>query len=193
LARSIGFVPLWSDRTGRARCHRFRKLGDLEAARTISSSQRSVIDTVTLEPDLTRLCNYVVVVGNDPKGVPVVASRLNDDPDSPTSTVRLGTAADPVRIPRFEEDPNISDQDAADQLADRIMDRGSSVYQRVTVRTLPVLDWEIGDTATLDIATDTGYQVATGKHRWERLSMGLGVDATVEWVFNKLVPWSKVS
>jgi hypothetical protein len=193
LARSIGFVPLWTDRTGRVRSHRFRKLGDLEPARVISSGQRSVLDTVTLDPDLTRLCNYVVVVGNDPKGNPVVATRLNDDPESPTSTVRLGTVADPIRIPRFEEDPNISDQDAADQLADRIMERGSSVYQRVTVKTLPVLDWEIGDVATLDIETDTGYEVASGKHRWERLTMGLGVDATVEWTFNKLVRWGKVS
>jgi hypothetical protein len=193
LARSIGFVPLWIDRVGRARSHRFRKLSTVEPARVISSGQANVIDSVRIEPDMARLCNHVVVVGNDPKGNPVIAERLNNDPDSPTSTVSLGTAADPVRISRFEEDPNIDDQDAADQLADRIMDQSTSVFQRVNVTTLPVLDWEIGDTASLDIETDNGDEVASGLHRWERLSMGLGVDATVNWTFLKLVRWSQVA
>jgi hypothetical protein len=193
LARSIGFVPAWVDRVGRVRSQRFKKLGDATVARTVSSANGDVLDTVRLEPDLTRLCNHVVVVGNDPKGTPVVATRLNDDPGSETSTVSLGTKDDPVRITRFIEDPNIDDQDAADALADRIMEQGSSVYQRVTVKTMPVLDWSIGDVATLDIVTDTGLPVASGRHRWERMTMGLGVDAPCTWTYLKLVHWAQVT
>jgi hypothetical protein len=187
LVRSIGFVPLWTDRTGRVRSHRFRKLGDVEPARLISSSNRMVLNTIRLDPDMTRLCNHVVVVGNDPKGAPIVAERLNNDPDSETSTVRLG-----VTVQKFIEDPNITDQDAADQLADRTMEQGSSVMQRMTVTTMPILDWEIGDSALMDIETDNGLIVAKGRWRWERLQMGLGINATVTWVFSKLIPWSRV-
>lgn len=193
LARSIGFVPLWVDNTGRVRSHKFKKLGNTEPARVISSSNGMVLETVRLEPDLNRLCNHVVVVGNDPKGTPVVAERLNNDPGSPTSTVSLGTKDEPVTITRFIEDPNLDDQDAVDALADRVMEQGTSVYQRYFIKTMPVLDWSIGDVVTLDISTDTGLEVASGRHRWERLSMGLGVDATVDWTFLKLVPFAQVS
>lgn len=188
LARSIGFVPLWPDRTGRVRSHRFRKLGSVQPARLISHTNGMVIDTVTLDPDMTRFCNHVVVVGNDPKGNPVVAERLNNDRNSPTSTTTLG-----FRKSRFEEDPNIDDQDAADQLADRLIEQGSSVYQRMTVRTLPVLDWEIGEVTQVDIATDAGDPVASGRWRWDRLTMGLGVDATCEWRLSKLVSFGTVT
>jgi hypothetical protein len=193
LARSIGFVPAWVDRVGRVRSQRFKKLGDTTPARTISSANGDVLDTVRLEPDLTRLCNHVVVVGNDPKGTPVIAERLNDDPGSPTSTVSLGTTADPVKITKFVEDPNLTDQDAVDALADRLMEQGTSVYVRMSVRSMPVVNWQLGDVVAVDIATDHGDPVASGKWRWERMSMGLGVDAVCDWSMSKLIPYAKVT
>jgi hypothetical protein len=188
LARMAGFVPLWTDRVGRVRSHKFRKLGSVEPARLISHTNRMVVDQVRIEPDMNRFCNHVVVVGNDPKGNPVVAERLNNDVNSETSTVTLGFTRS-----LFEEDPNIDDQDAADALADRLIEQGSSVYQRMSVRTMPVLDWEPGDINQIDIETDHGEPVASGRWRWDRLEMGLGADATVQWTMSKLVSFGTVT
>lgn len=188
LADRIGFLPLFPDRQGVIRSRRFRRLGSVEPARIISSAAGDVVETVTIEPDLTRLCNHVVVVGNDPKGDAVEAERLNDDPSSPTSTVALG-----VTHFRLEELTEETGQDAVDQMADRIMDQGSSVFLRTSVTTLPTVDWNLHDVVRLDIATDAGDVVAVGAHRWDAMGMTLGVDAAPTWTFNKLVNWRKVT
>jgi hypothetical protein len=193
LATMVGFVPMWVDRTGRIRTHRFRKLATIEPARTLSSSAGMILDQVIRQPDLSRLCNQVVVVGNDPKGNPVKRKLINNDPDSETSTVRLGTANNPIVIGKFEEDPNLDDQDAVDQRANLLMDQGTSVFVNMSVTTMPVLDFEIGDVNRLDIQRDDGTVVATGLWRWNRLTIGLGVDATTQWEMSKLIPWSQVA
>jgi len=193
LARSIGFLPLYPDRAGRIRTRRFQKLGNVVPARTISSAAGHVVETVEIEPDLARLVNHVVVVGNDPKGNPVEAERLNNDPASPTSTVRLGTREEPIVLFRYEELTDDTTQDEVDQMADRIMDQGSSVFVRTSLTTLPIIDWDLHEVVRLEVETDAGEDVASGVHRWDQLRMGLGVDMATQFRFNKLLRWSKVT
>jgi len=194
LARSIGFLPLYPDRIGRIRSRRSQRLGNVVPARTISSAAGHVVETVTMEPDLTRLVNHVVVVGNDARDNPVEAERLNDDPSSPTSTVSLGGGRDsPIVYFRLVELTDETTQDAVDQMADRIMDQGASVFVRTSLTTLPIIDWDLHEVVRLDVATDEGENVAAGVHRWDTLRMGLGVNMACQWRFNKLMRWSKVT
>ena len=194
LARAIGFLSLYPDRIGRIRSRRSQRLGNVVPARTISSVAGHVVETVTMEPDLTRLVNHVVVVGNDARDNPVEAERLNDDPSSPTSTVSLGGGRDsPIVYFRLIELTDETTQDAVDQMADRIMDQGSSVFVRTSLTTLPIIDWDLHEVVRLDVATDGGEVVAAGIHRWDTLRMSLGVNMTSQWRLNKLTRWSKVT
>jgi hypothetical protein len=63
----------------------------------------------------------------------------------------------------------------------------------MSVRSMPVVNWQLGDVVAVDIATDHGDPVASGKWRWERMSMGLGVDAVCDWSMSKLIPYAKVT
>jgi hypothetical protein len=193
LARSIGFVPVFPDRRGRVRSYRFKRLGDTQPARTISSAAGMVLDQTVREPDLNRVCNHVVVIGNDPKGNPVIARRRNTDPDSSTSAYNLGTVTEPVWISKFVEDPNLDDQDAVDALADRLMDQGTSAFVRMQVKTTPIMTFEINDVAALDIVNDDGLEVASGRWRWDTMTLGLGIEASCQWSMLKLLTWSEVT
>jgi hypothetical protein len=193
LARSNGFLSLFADRTGRIRSRRFQRLGTTAAARTISTANGDVIRELTLTPDQERLTNHVVVVGNNPDGDPVIAERLNDDPSSPTSTVSLGSPDDPVVITKYVEDSNIDDQDAADQLADRLMDEGTSAFVRMEVVTFAIANWTPNDIIACDIVNETGDQIANGKWRWTGLRLGFGSSGRTTWTLEKLMPWAQVS
>jgi len=67
------------------------------------------------------------------------------------------------------------------------------MFVRQTVWTLPVIDWAIHDLNELDILTDSGNVVSAGSWRWDKLRLGTGVDALVEWEMAKLQPWADVS
>jgi hypothetical protein len=133
------------------------------------------------------------VIGNDPKGNPVIARRRNTDPDSSTSAYNLGTVTEPVWISKFVEDPNLDDQDAVDALADRLMDQGTSAFVRMQVKTTPIMTFEINDVAALDIVNDDGLEVASGRWRWDTMTLGLGIEASCQWSMLKLLTWSEVT
>lgn len=193
LARSNGFLAAFPDRIGRVRSHRFQRLQQPEPARTISSAAGDVIRTVSIDPDPSRLCNHVIVVGNNPDGDLIVAERLNNDPRSPTSTVRIGTPDQPAVITKYVEDSNIEDQDAADDLADRLMDQGASANVRMELTTLPIASWMPHDISLLAVVNDAGEEVAAGRWRWTGLRMGFGAQGRTTWTMEKLLPWAQVA
>ena len=198
LCKLTGFYPLFVDRFGRARGARSKRVYQMKPARHLSSADGVIVNTVTQRPDPDRICNEVTVIGNKPGDVAYRAYRLNNDPASPTSTVSLGYTDyagtfRPTMISKFEEDTGLTTQDAVDQRADLLMDRGSTMFVRQTVWTLPVIDWAIHDLNELDILTDSGNVVSAGSWRWDKLRLGTGVDALVEWEMAKLQPWADVS
>ena len=194
LGKSIGFVPMWEDSIGRVRSHRFKSLHSVEPAHTFSNENKNVVDPpFRLTPDLERLCNYVVVVGNNPKtNTPITKSLLNNSKNSPTSTVNLGTPEYPFVIPKFEEDSNLETQAAVNDRAELLMERGSSVMFRVDLITIPMNNWEVGQTIRLDLETSSGEDIGSGTWRWESLSMGTGIDCEVNWTLAKLIKWEDV-
>lgn len=198
LCKLTGFYPLFVDRTGRARGARSKRVYQMRPARHLSSADGVIVNTVSQRPDPDRICNEVTVIGNKPGETAYRAYRLNNDPSSPTSTVSLGYTDyagtfRPTVISKFEEDTGLTTQDAVDQRADLLMDRGSTMFVRQTVWTLPVIDWSIHDLNELDILTDGDVEVSAGSWRWDKLRLGTGVDALVEWEMAKLQPWADVS
>jgi hypothetical protein len=200
LAKSIGFVPAFEDRVGRVRTHRFRKLHQVPPARTIRSAFGDVYETIRITPDYSKICNHVVVVGNDPKknDAEIFHKIKNNDPDSPTSTIALGTPNDDGSITEtvisvFEEDPNLEKAQAVIDRAEYIMDHGSSTIFKMDVVTVPFIDWTIGDTMKCEIYTDEGEEVAVGTWRWDRLEMNMSRDATCRWTLSKVINWREIA
>lgn len=88
----------------------------------------SDIETQTTD---TTVANIVIVVQDNFNAEPLTATRRNDDPDSPSSTVNLGP------ITRVEVRSNLADQAAVDALADRLMSEGRTWYQVASWKMLP--------------------------------------------------------
>lgn len=193
LAKANGYLPLYPDRSGHLRSRRYERLHKVQPARTISSANGDVIRQITIDPDITRLCNHVIVIGNKPNGGLIFAERLNNDPSSPTSTVRIGTKDDPVVVTIYREDSTIDDQDAADQLADKLMDSGSSAWERVELTTFPIATWNLYDVIDCDVVNEAGEQVISGVWGWTGLRMGFGVDGRTTWTLGRLVSWAEVA
>jgi hypothetical protein len=194
LARSIGFVPLFIDRFGRIHTRKFRKMSQQEPYVTISSRDGDIYDSVTLDPDIERLCNHVVVVGNSPKDVKLKKIITNKDRSSPVSIYSLGDGADnPTYISKFEENTKLDKQSAVDARAQLLIDRGSSVMERMTITTNPFLYWTLNETVQVDIETDDGTGVASGEWRVERMEYSFGVEAKTTWTLAKLQRWSEIN
>jgi len=193
LGRSIGYVPIYPSRKSKwVQSRGFRKLGDSHHAFTLTTADGAIADDITTEVDLTRLTNKVTVVGNNLKGEPISVVIVNNDPSSPTSTVRLGTVTDPYVLSYYEENSNIIGQADVRARAEYLMDQGSSVMERMNLRCPPIYDWEINDVIKCDLADELGNQIASGIWRWERFRMDFTLEGDYEWTMYKLIKWSQV-
>jgi hypothetical protein len=194
LCKKIGFEPLFIDRFGRVHSHRKRRMSQVEPSITISSAAGDVYDTVTLEPDIERLCNHVVVLGKDTKGTKLKKVMTNKDRSSPTSIWSLGEYPDnPTYITKYEENQKLDKQSAVDARAETLLERGGSVMERLQVVTNPHLFWQIHETVRVDIETDDGVQVANDVYRWEKIEMGLGIDAQTTWTLARVQRWKEIN
>jgi hypothetical protein len=195
LARWAGYIPAFEDRFGRIRSHAFRRLGDQVPAFIFSNANANVTGKIVRTNDFSNLYNEVTVVGSDPKkrDVSIYAHRINNRPDSPTSTVVLGTKTDPMILTRAPvEDPNLHSQTACDAAADALMDKVTSSLVTMTVSTIPILEWALDSTIKCDLDTKDGNEVASGTWRVKSLNFGLGKNATYNWTLSKVFPWGEV-
>jgi hypothetical protein len=128
-----GYYTLAFDRHGIAISRPYNDLSTAEPAVTYTGTTGSqIVPPVEDEPDFTRFCNRVVVIGTDPATEPIYAIRENTDPLSPASFDNLGQW-----ISRTEENPDIQTQDAADSLANELIRNGASYYRTLRIQTLP--------------------------------------------------------
>lgn len=130
LLQAIGYYQLAAMPDGTLMSMPSRPLHLVEPYRTITDAD--LMAPVEIQPLDTTVANVVIVVKNNPDSAPLTAIRRNDDPDSPTSTVNLGTIA---RTP--QEYAELADQAAVDALADRLLSEGRSFYQTAKIAMLP--------------------------------------------------------
>jgi hypothetical protein len=128
-----GYYTVVFDRHGIAMSMPYRDLATTEPAVTYTGENGSrIVPPVEDEPDFTRFCNRVVVIGTDPAQAPIYAIRENTDPLSAASFDNLGQW-----VSRTEETPDIQTQDAADALANELIRNGTSYYRTLHIQTLP--------------------------------------------------------
>jgi hypothetical protein len=186
LLRSNGFYPLWPDHTGLLRSRRFQTLGSLDPAVTYRDTD--VIGVVVQEPDEDRFANHVVVLGNSPSGTSFRRVITNNDPDSPSSTVRLDFTKS-----IFEKSPDYETQAAVDSRAEYLMERANSMNVRMQVQTKRLRQFQMHEAIAFDLYTNEGQLVADGKWRMERVTIPMGLDAQPEWVVTRLMPFEEVA
>src|SRR5690606_977996 len=89
-----------------------------------------VLSPFTDEVEMTRFANRIIVVSDNPDiDPPIVAVATNADPDSPTSTVRLGRTI----VKEIRRDA--ADQSTAAAIAQHELELASSYYRRATLTT----------------------------------------------------------
>lgn len=187
LLEGMGNYHLAADRTGRLTSFPYLDLDTAQAAFAYDSlAGTKIVGTVDDEPLVDRVTNRVVVIRDNPS-LPLLESvRENNNPASPVSIPRLNG----LRIRRRIADPHLADQDAADKLADRYLQEGSSFFRKIRLQTHVDPRFSVRDVGTLDVRQTDGTIVANG--RWWRSGLTLGFrpdQAAMSHSLNKLEAW----
>jgi hypothetical protein len=179
----VGYYPLATDRFGIFNSRGFRTLQKEEPIHKISSALGDVVDTVTLDPDPERLCNRCSVSKNDAAGDPVWYTKDNTRLDSPVSIPNM----DGVVFGKKIEASNVDTLEEAKALVQKTLEEGASYVKRITVATLPFLEWDIRDVVHLVIFSDSGLEIASDRWWVDSLEVNFVPNARpMVWTCNKL-------
>ena len=149
LLGAINYTPIWVDANGYFIAYQYVSPADRREDFTYADDELSVIyDGMEEELDLTNVANYWVVTQSNPEKEPLVATKVNNNPDSPTSTVNLGRT-----IVDFREVDDISDQATLNAYVDRIAFEASQVFGKLKFKTALMPFHEYAD--VLHIKYDT--------------------------------------
>jgi hypothetical protein len=174
-----GYYTLAFDRHGIATSRAYHDLATAQPAVTYTGATGSqIVPPVEDEPDFSRFCNRVVVIGTDPAQEPIYAIRENTDPLSAASFDNLGQW-----VSRTEENGEIQTQTAADSLADELIRSGVGYYRTLRIQTLPDPTRQPREVYELDLENADGV-VADGKWHcsgWE-LTMSTKVEPMIHYL-----------
>ncbi|RXF11133.1 hypothetical protein EG878_14575 [Enterococcus faecalis] len=131
LLAAINYTPLWCDAYGYYRASTY-------VSPAVKQDDYKYIDddlSVTYagaseELDLYGVANSWVAVLSNAEQTPLIASKINDNPDSPTSTVNRGRT-----IVDFREVDDIASQSALNAYVERIAFEASQIFGKVTFET----------------------------------------------------------
>jgi len=130
LLRGAGFYPLWFDATGVGRTRELDELSERSPDVDYTGEAMVLSADITEERETARFANQIVAVVDDPSRGVLASVRTNADPDSPTSTVRLGRT-----ITRTIAGDRAADQATLDLLATRELQLAGSLYRKATITT----------------------------------------------------------
>lgn len=171
LLTSAGYWSLWTDRMGQFRLEPYISPKDRSAVYSFVESETSIHSPEwEYELDLWEATNTVVLVSQaDDDDNVWYASSVDDNPDSPTSTVSMGRVLNPI----VEENVEASSQLDLQQQANRKLINNSNVVGKISVDHRPIPLW---------------YNEAV-----DFVSQGMSVKATVTEMSLSLTPGSLVS
>jgi hypothetical protein len=161
LLNGAGYYSLYTRKDGSFASSPYESIKSAGASTTYDTTDPyarvKVIRTITLDSTSDRIVNKVVVIKDNSNEAPIVVTRQNTNPNSPTSIQSLG-----VTIARVDRDSNLIDEAAAETKAMRLLEEGSMVYQRLKMTTTPDLEREANETYRLNIIDARGELVADG-------------------------------
>jgi hypothetical protein len=131
LLSAINYTPIWVDANGYFTAFQYVSPADRREDYTYADDELSIIyNGMEEELDLTETANSWVVTQSNPEKEPLVSTKVNDNPDSPTSTVNMGRT-----IVDFREVDDIADQATLDAYVERIAFEASQVFGKLKFKT----------------------------------------------------------
>lgn len=134
---------------------------------TDATARVKVVRTIKLDSTPDRIANKVVVVKDNASQPPLVVTKVNSNPLSPTSTVALG-----ITITKVVQNSQVVDAAAATVLATRTLETASMAYNRLTLITTPDVDRDINEVYQLHVVDAQGQVVADGVWHCRGWSIG---------------------
>jgi hypothetical protein len=162
LLNSIGYYSLYMLKDGTLASAPYASVKSANAAVTYDTTDRTqrvkVLKSIKMDSTTDRIINKVVVVKDNASEAPIIVTKTNTNPQSPTSIPNLG-----VTIAKVINDSNIVDSDTALARATQALELGSMSYNRLQLTTSIDLEREPNETYTLNIVDAHGELVADGK------------------------------
>ncbi len=159
LLEEIGYVSLWFDRNGVAQVHPHRRPTAEQIDHRYGPGRESSYGLIqtdfSRENDLFARCNVMTVLCENPDlGLPMIATAVNDDPDSPLAVRRAGRIMAPlVKV------KNIPDQAALQEYAQQLLWEATAAQETTVIETEKNPLHECGDILALEGKTAPGiYQ-----------------------------------
>ena len=183
LLGEINYNPLWFDATGAAIVEpaSVPSAENIEHTLDDSNVESLLLPEIRRETDVYQAPNvFVCVVSNADKSAAMVATAVNDNPQSPLSIPRRGR-----RIVQIERLDNIASQAELEAYAARLRNESLFTGETITVRTglLPgfgvadVTALHYGDLAAICIERSWTMELAVGgrmTHKLEKVVIALG-------------------
>ena len=179
----INYKELWFDASGAARLEpaAVPTAGQIKHTYDASNVKSMLLPAISRETDLYDAPNvFLCICSNADKNAPMTATAVNDNPQSPLSTVRRGR-----RIVKQVRVNNIEDQEALQAYADRLRNesliRGETI--QITTGLFPgygvddVAGIVWGDLSSLAVERAWSMTLAVGgdmQHSLERVVIALG-------------------
>ena len=171
LLNSAGYHSLYATKAGYFASSPYESIKNIGQATiydtTDPNARVKVLKTITLDSTSDRIVNKVVVIKDNADEAPIVVTKLNTNPLSPTSIQNLD-----MTITKVERDSNLIDEAAAETKALRLLEEGSMVYRRLKITTSPDLERDALETYRLNIVDANGQLVADGLWNCRGWSIG---------------------
>jgi hypothetical protein len=128
LLASINYFSLWCDGYGAFRAEPYVPLAQRGVEYDFEAGEAAIFaPTYTRSRDLFEVPNVVIGFSRaDGDALPLTSTAVNDDPRSPTSTVRRGTAEMPFELAVVEENIEATSQAVLDGIVQRMLIEKSS-------------------------------------------------------------------
>ena len=179
LLQAINYTSVWVDANGYFKSEPYVSPADRSPEYHYVDDELSIMyNGMEEELDLFEVANSWVLVESNPEKTPKVAVRINDDPESPVSTVNLGRT-----IVDFREIQDVSSQASLDSLADRIKTEASQVFGKLKFKTALVPFHEYMDVIRVRY-TPLGIDTTFSETSW---SMTLEAGGSMEHEARKVV------
>ena len=179
LLSEINYNPLWFNADGAAVLEPVSvpSVDNIEHTLDSDSVQSLLLPQITRQTDVYNAPNvFVCVCSNVDKSGPLVATAINNNPQSPLSVMRRGR-----QIVKVENVKNIENQDALDALAARMRDESMIGGETITVTTALLPGFGVADVTALHYKDLSAICI---EKAWE---MQLGVGGNMKHTLKKVV------
>ena len=178
ITSAMGWYPIYPRLNGKLTSNPIVLVKDMNPFATYTEDE--LLTAPRVRPVQRAMPNVIIVTKDNPTGVPIIRTRINDDVDSPTSTVNTG-----VEITYVVNNPDFESSNEVGLLADMLREQFKSVYNTIEFEVLPDPTLEGMQAVELIYATDEDD--LTGKYAVQAWSLALNEQAVLRMTVSQVI------